>query len=106
MGREGDWRMRTQSTTLNVSSIFFSLQERDIFDSKKKIKVATAEGTEKKLNDHQRQCIAYNKCLVLMYSNQVNILSQEGQRGLQLSVGEPKFPCRGKINNSLGNFHR
>lgn len=66
-------------------------KDRDIFDSKKKIKVATADGTETKLNYQQRQNIAFNKCLVLMYSNQNDACRQSASQ-LQQKYPESDFP--------------
>ncbi|CAB3998810.1 Signal recognition particle subunit SRP72 [Paramuricea clavata] len=66
-------------------------KDRDIFDSKKKIKVATADGIETKLNDRQRQYIAFNKCLVLMYSNQ-NDACRKAAKGLETKYPESDFP--------------
>ncbi|XP_070540051.1 signal recognition particle subunit SRP72-like [Ptychodera flava] len=45
-------------------------KEQNVFDSKKKIKTATADGLEHKLTEDQRRVIAFNKCLLLMYTNQ------------------------------------
>lgn len=42
-----------------------------MFDSKKKIKVATAEAVEQKLTSSQRQAISLNECLLYMYTGQV-----------------------------------
>ena len=42
-----------------------------MFDSKKKMKVATADGLQHKLVSEQRKTIAINQCLLYMYTNQV-----------------------------------
>ena len=42
-----------------------------MFDSKKKIKTATADGLQQKLTSKQRQLIEMNHCLLTMYMNQV-----------------------------------
>ena len=47
------------------------IQDQNVFDSKKKIKVATADGLQQKLVSEQRKTIAINQCLLYMYSNQV-----------------------------------
>ena len=44
---------------------------RDVFDSKKKMKVATSVGLENKLTSHQRRVIALNQCLLYFYMNQI-----------------------------------
>jgi len=42
-----------------------------VFDSKKKIKVATADGVQQKLTSSQRQAVSFNECLLYMYTGQV-----------------------------------
>ena len=46
-------------------------RDRDIFDSKKKVKVLTVEGTSKKLNNFQKLVILYNRCLFALQINQL-----------------------------------
>ncbi|XP_065178123.1 signal recognition particle subunit SRP72-like [Sycon ciliatum] len=45
-------------------------KDKDVFDSRKKIKVAAAEGLEQKLTLSQRRAIAFNRCLFYLYTNQ------------------------------------
>jgi signal recognition particle subunit SRP72 len=45
-------------------------KDQNVFDSKKKIKVATAEGLKQKLVSDQRRTIAMNECLLYMYMGQ------------------------------------
>jgi len=47
-------------------------KDQNVFDSKKRIKAATAEGTEHKLTGKQKRAIARNNALLAMYTNQVN----------------------------------
>jgi len=47
------------------------MQDQNVFDSKKKIKVATAEGVLQKLTSNQRQSISLNECLLYMHTGQV-----------------------------------
>lgn len=47
-------------------------KDQNVFDSKKKIKTATADGLEQKLNSKQRQTIAINNCLLLLHTNQLD----------------------------------
>lgn len=47
-------------------------KDQNIFDSKKKIKTATAETLDSKLNSKQRQIIAINNCLLLLHTNQLD----------------------------------
>lgn len=46
-------------------------KDQNVFDSKKRMKSATHEGLEHKLTSRQRRSIAYNQCLLAMYTNQV-----------------------------------
>ncbi|XP_077992578.1 signal recognition particle subunit SRP72-like [Glandiceps talaboti] len=45
-------------------------KDQNVFDSKKKMKSATADGLVHKLTEQQRTTIAFNQCLLLMYTNQ------------------------------------
>ncbi|XP_064601701.1 signal recognition particle subunit SRP72-like [Liolophura sinensis] len=45
-------------------------KDQNMFDSKKKIKVATSSGLHQKLSAEQRKSIAMNQCLLHMYTNQ------------------------------------
>ncbi|GIX86512.1 signal recognition particle subunit SRP72 [Caerostris extrusa] len=47
-------------------------KDQNVFDSKRKIKVATAESLELKLTSKQRQVIAINNCLLLLHTNQID----------------------------------
>jgi len=47
-------------------------KDQNIFDSRKKIKAATAEGLEHKLTSHHQSEIAKNNALLTMYTNQVD----------------------------------
>ena len=49
----------------------FDLQDQNMFDSKKKMKVATGDGLHQKLTAPQRQTIAINQSLLYMFMNQV-----------------------------------
>ena len=48
-------------------------REGNIFDSKKRIKAATADGLENKLTSQHRFAIARNNALLAMYTNQVDL---------------------------------
>lgn len=48
-------------------------RDQNLFDSKKKMKNATAEGVEHKLTSFQRKNIAFNQCLLTVYTNQVEV---------------------------------
>ncbi|KAM8962309.1 signal recognition particle subunit SRP72 [Pelodytes ibericus] len=45
-------------------------KDQNVFDSKKKVKLANAEGVEHKLSKKQLQAIEFNKALLSMYTNQ------------------------------------
>ena len=49
-------------------------KDQNVFDSKKRMKSATQEGLEHKLTLLQRRNIAYNQCLLALFTNQVSIL--------------------------------
>ena len=44
-----------------------------MFDSKKKMKVATGSNLKHKLSSKQRQYIDVNQCLLHLYTNQVSL---------------------------------
>lgn len=46
-------------------------RDRDIFDSKKKVKVLAVEGLSKKLTKYQKLVILYNRCLFALQINQL-----------------------------------
>ena len=46
-------------------------KDRDVFDSKKKVKVLAVEGLSKKLNKFQKLVILYNRCLFALHMNQL-----------------------------------
>ncbi|XP_011300118.1 signal recognition particle subunit SRP72 [Fopius arisanus] len=45
-------------------------KDQNVFDSKKRMKSATHDGLEHKLTSRQRCSIAYNQCLLALYTNQ------------------------------------
>ncbi|XP_054720247.1 signal recognition particle subunit SRP72-like [Uloborus diversus] len=47
-------------------------KDQNVFDSKKKIKIATADNLESKLTSKQQQMIAINNCLLLLHTNQID----------------------------------
>jgi len=51
-------------------------KDQNIFDSKKRIKAATVEGLETKLNSSQRSAIARNNALLAMFTAQVDLCKQ------------------------------
>jgi len=46
-------------------------REHDLFDSFKKLRQATSQTMEQKLNSRQKKIIGFNRCLVLMHMNKV-----------------------------------
>uniref|UniRef100_A0A1E1XRG6 Signal recognition particle subunit SRP72 n=1 Tax=Amblyomma sculptum TaxID=1581419 RepID=A0A1E1XRG6_AMBSC len=61
-------------------------KDQNMFDSKKKIKMAVAEGLESKLTSQQRRAIALNHCLLLYHIGQLD------QCVKAISVLEKNFP--------------
>ena len=58
-----------------VALMLFLLQDQNVFDSKKKVKLTNGDGVEYKLAKKQLQAIEFNKALLAMYTNQVSDLN-------------------------------
>ncbi|KAG1678671.1 Signal recognition particle subunit SRP72 [Nymphon striatum] len=54
-------------------------KDQNVFDSKKKIKQATADGLENKLTNEQQFSIAVNQCLLSMYTNQQDVCKRQAK---------------------------
>lgn len=57
-------------TAVACNNVVSLNKDQNVFDSKKKIKSATADSLKHKLTTHQRKTIAMNQCLLYMYTNQ------------------------------------
>ena len=57
--------------TVASNNILVLNKDRDVFDSKKKVKVLTNEGTSKKLTGAQKKVILFNRCLFALHTNQL-----------------------------------
>lgn len=55
--------------------LFFFFQDKDIFDSKKKLRIMSANGLEHKLSGKQQELLEVNKGLFNLFSNQVSCFS-------------------------------
>ncbi|XP_072940533.1 signal recognition particle subunit SRP72 [Epargyreus clarus] len=51
-------------------------RDTNVFDSRKRMKAASAEGLEHKLNSRQRASIVYNQAILAIYSNQPDFCKQ------------------------------
>ncbi|XP_046384994.1 signal recognition particle subunit SRP72 [Ischnura elegans] len=51
-------------------------RDGNVFDSKKRMRAATAEGLEHRLTSRQQACIALNNCLLAFYTNQTDQCKQ------------------------------
>ncbi|CAH0727986.1 unnamed protein product, partial [Brenthis ino] len=51
-------------------------RDTNVFDSRKRMKAATQDGLEHKLNSRQRAAIAYNQAVLAIYSNQPDFCKQ------------------------------
>ncbi|XP_028158599.1 signal recognition particle subunit SRP72 isoform X1 [Ostrinia furnacalis] len=51
-------------------------RDGNVFDSRKRMKAATADGLEHKLNSRQRAAVAYNQAVLCIYSNQPDFCKQ------------------------------
>ena len=49
----------------------FDFKDRDVFDSKKKVKATTADELAHKLTASQQQTMTFNRCLLNFHTNQV-----------------------------------
>lgn len=54
----------------HLRRVFF-FRDGNVFDSRKRMKAATQDGLEHKLNSRQRSAITYNQAILAIYSNQV-----------------------------------
>ncbi|XP_022250049.1 signal recognition particle subunit SRP72-like [Limulus polyphemus] len=52
-------------------------KDQNVFDSKKKIKIATGDGLESKMTNMQRKAIALNHCLLLYHTNQSDLCRKQ-----------------------------
>jgi signal recognition particle subunit SRP72 len=64
----------------------------NVFDSKKKIKTATADSLKQKLTSSQRHTISMNQCLLYMYMNQGDQCHRTAQE-LQKKHPTDQMPC-------------
>ena len=55
-------------------------RDQNVFDSKKKMRSATSDGVEHKLTVLQRKAIAFNQCLLTVYTNQAELGRQLCER--------------------------
>lgn len=57
-----------------------------MFDSKKKVKLTSAEGVEHKLAKKQLRAMEFNKALLAMYTNQVRATAAVSRRASRAPV--------------------
>ncbi|XP_077432971.1 signal recognition particle subunit SRP72-like [Vanacampus margaritifer] len=57
---------------VTANNIITINKDQNVFDSKKKVKLTSAEGVEYKLAKMQLQAIEFNKALLAMYTNQTH----------------------------------
>ncbi|XP_071447805.1 signal recognition particle subunit SRP72 [Hetaerina americana] len=81
--REGDVEGSTQSGGLDPSLVAVASnnlvafnRDGNVFDSKKRMRAAMADGLEHRLTSWQRACIALNNCLLTFYTNQADQCKQ------------------------------
>ncbi|KAJ7392451.1 Signal recognition particle core component [Desmophyllum pertusum] len=67
-------------------------KDRDVFDSKKKVKATTADGLEHKLTESQQRTMTFNRCLLLLYTNQFEACRSLIST-LEAKYPESDFPC-------------
>ncbi|XP_062841181.1 signal recognition particle subunit SRP72 isoform X2 [Trichomycterus rosablanca] len=57
---------------VTANNIITINKDQNVFDSKKKVKLMSADGVEYKLSNKQLQAIEFNKALLAMYTNQAD----------------------------------
>jgi len=69
----------TDLAVIAVASNNLAVLNRDqnLFDSRKRIKTATAPETEPKLNAFQKKIVQVNEALLAIYTGQVNITNKK-----------------------------
>ncbi|XP_038065428.1 signal recognition particle subunit SRP72-like [Patiria miniata] len=67
-------------------------KDQNVFDSKKKIKATTADGLQHKLTSSQQSAIAYNRCILMLYTNQYDQCRKQLQQ-LRVSCPDSDMPC-------------
>ena len=55
----------------NLFVLSLMKQDQNVFDSKKKIKATASDGLRHKLTGKQQAAVAYNHCILMLYTNQV-----------------------------------
>ncbi|CAG0902779.1 unnamed protein product [Darwinula stevensoni] len=63
-------------TAVASNNIVAIHRDQNVFDSKKKMKMATLEGLETKLTKRQQKGICINQCLLSLYVTQMDLFSQ------------------------------
>jgi len=80
----------TQTIAVAANNIISINKDQSMFDSKKKLKLASGETINKKLSKHQIISVDFNQCLLSYYTNQ---LDQFKKQSLRLSEeGSPLAP--------------
>lgn len=67
-------KLKSDDVTLSVvasSNIIALNKDKDVFDSKKKIKVLVSEGSSKRLTSAQKMAVLFNRCLFALQTNQL-----------------------------------
>ncbi|XP_022094450.1 signal recognition particle subunit SRP72-like [Acanthaster planci] len=67
-------------------------KDQNVFDSKKKIKATTVDGLQHKLTSSQQSAIAYNRCVLMLYTNQYDQCRKQLQQ-LRNSYPDSDMPC-------------
>ncbi|XP_052738506.1 signal recognition particle subunit SRP72 [Bicyclus anynana] len=63
-------------TAIASNNLVVINRDTNVFDSRKRMKAATQDGLEHKLNSRQRASIAYNQAILAIYSNQPDFCKQ------------------------------
>lgn len=84
-------------TVIASNNIIVLNGDRDVFDSKKKIKVLVSDGTSKKLTRAQKLSILYNRCLFSLHTNQLE-LCRELVAALKASKAESSLAVLAEVS--------
>ncbi|XP_033633560.1 signal recognition particle subunit SRP72-like [Asterias rubens] len=67
-------------------------KDQNVFDSKKKIKATASDGLRHKLTGKQQAAVAYNHCILMLYTNQYDLCRKQLQQ-LRTSYPDSDIPC-------------
>ncbi|XP_032220654.1 signal recognition particle subunit SRP72 isoform X2 [Nematostella vectensis] len=79
-------------TAVASNNVITLNKDRDVFDSKKKVKATTIDGLQYKLTQAQFRNMEFNRCLLFLYSNQLEAC-RSLISNLEGKYPQSDFPC-------------